>query len=276
MAINPCKIKKMKTTIVLTIALAIMIISACKKNGELQIEKDVIQISASSYWADETGLATLMWNDTLLLDSMGKTKDRIGQKVVEKAAGQQRLQLKNRKTGERLIDTLLDIPGHFLSFTILQLEKTGKPQLLINKKGEATSPDKRQMGFSYSDPQLPEKLTLELYRVTMINAITPGAGMDVPVAVFENLQRGRFTGFTTINYYPGFDMNARMVFKLKDAVTNAYLPNADQIDPAKYQKGGRMFLNAGALKDVGTIIFDITRNTAGSPVKYNSNQLAGF
>ncbi len=250
-------------------------LAACKKEGTLQVEKNIMEMSATSYWADETAVSALTWNNEVLLDSMSKTKSSINNKIVEKAGGKQHLQLKNLKSGETWVDTLLDIPASFISFTILQLEKTGKPQFLLNTKGEGSSPNKRKIGFSYSDPELPAKLTLELYRVKMINAITPGEGMNAPYAVFENLERGKFTGFITIDYAAGFE-TGRFVFKLKDAATNTYLPNADQIDPVRYTKGGRMFMTATAFKDVGNAIFDIKRLAGSTTVTYSSTQLAGF
>ncbi|SIO09892.1 hypothetical protein [Chitinophaga niabensis] len=263
----------MKRNILLVLFICL---AACKKEGNLQVEKNIMEMSATSYWADETAVSALTWNNEVLLDSMSKTKSSINRKIVEKGNGKQHLQLKNLKSGETWIDTLLDIPASFVSFTILQFEKTGKPQFLLNAKGESSSPDKRKVGFSYSDPELPEKLTLELYRVKMLNAITPGEGMNAPIAVFENLQRGKFTGFTTIDYFAGFETGVRFVFKLKDAATNTYLPNADQIDPARYAKGGRMFLTATALKDIGSAIFDIKRAVNGTAITYSSTQLAGF
>lgn len=262
----------MKRNILLVLFICL---AACKKEGTLQAEKNIMEMSATSYWADETAVSALTWNNVVLLDSMSKVKSSINGRIVEKGNGKQHLQLKNLKSGETWIDTLLDVPASFVSFTILQFEKTGKPQFLLNAKGES-SPDKRKVGFSYSDPELPENLTLELYRVKMLNAITPGEGMNAPIAVFENLQRGKFTGFTTIDYFAGFEANVRMVFKLKDAKTNVYLPNADQIDPARYTKGGRMFLTATAFKDAGNVIFDIKRTVNGAVINYSSTQLAGF
>lgn len=263
----------MKRNILLVLFICL---AACKKEGTLHVEKNIIKMSVTSYWADETAASALTWNNVVLLDSMSKAKSLLNGKIVEKVNGKQHLQLKNLKSGETWIDTLLDIPSSFVSFTILQFEKTGKPQFLLNTKGESASPDKRKVGFSYSDPELPEKLTLELYRVKMINAVTPGEGMNAPIAVFENLERGKFIGFTTIDYFAGFETGARMVFKLKNATTNVYLPNADQIDPVKYTKGGRLILTTTAFKDAGSVIFDIKRVVAGSVITYNSNQLAGF
>lgn len=253
-------------------------LAACKKEGALQEETHIMNVSANSYWADETAASAVTWNNAVIWDSLGKAQSGFNGRIAEKKGnGQQHLQLKNLSNGEIWLDTLLNTSENFVSFTILQFEKTAKPQFLLNNKGEAPSPDKRKIGFSYSDPELPEKLTLELYRVKMINAVTPGEGMTTPIVIFENLQRGKFTGFTTINYFAGWETNVRFVYKLKNATTGAYLPNGDVLDPARYTKGGRFVISVNALKDIGSAIFDIRRNVAnGVTTSYISNQLAGF
>jgi hypothetical protein len=252
-------------------------LAACKKEGTLQEETHIMKVSVNSYWADETAASAVTWNNAVIWDSLGKAQNSFNGKIVEKKGDAQHLQLKNLSNGEIWLDTLLNTSENFVSFTILQFEKTAKPQFLLNTKGEAQAPDKRKIGFSYSDPELPEKLTLELYRVKMINAVTPGEGMTAPIAVFENLERGKFTGFTTINYFAGWESGVRFVYKLKNATTGAYLPNGDVLDPARYTKGGRFTINANALRDIGSAIFDIKRNIAnGITTSYVSVQLAGF
>ncbi|MRG46136.1 hypothetical protein GFS24_13490 [Chitinophaga sp. SYP-B3965] len=264
----------MKRNILLLLSICL---AACTKEGTLQEEKHILEISASSYWADETAVSALTWNDALVMDSMSKVKNGFNKRIVEKVGGQQHLKLKDLRDGQIWMDTLLDISDNFVSITILQFEKTGKPQFLLNKRGEAAAPDKRKIGFTFSDPELPEKLTLELYRVKMINPITPGEGMTEPIVIFENIQRGKFTGFTTINYFTGFETGVRFVYKLKNAATNTYLLNGDVIDPARYTKGGRFNLNANSLRDFGSSIYDIKRNVAGGVVtSYVSNYLAAF
>lgn len=263
-----------KSFLVLSIAALPVCLGACKKEGVLQTEPEIMKVSVNSYWADPEALSSLTLSNTLLIDSISQSKANINNVIIGKTGGQQHLQLRNLKTGEIWIDSLLDIPGHFLSMRILQLQQEDAPQLIIGGD-ETPDPAKRNIGFNYSDPDLPETLTLELYRVIVQAPNIIVSGTDEPIALFEHVQRGKFTGFTVIDYYTDFE-KARFVFKLKDEKTNEYLPNADAIDPLRYQKGGRMSVPSN-MSNFDSYIFSIRRNVAGSGnITYNTGLLVSY
>ncbi len=251
-----------------------VLLAACKKDGTLFTEKEIIRVSVASYWADAEAVSSLTISNTLMADSFGSRQPVVSGKVIGRVSGKQQVQLKNLKTGSVWLDTALDIPGNDLSVRILQLEKEKAPQLLVSNN-EAPDPSKRYFGFTYSDPNLPESLTLELYAMVVQTPNIIISGGDKPAAVFENIERGRFIGFTDIAYFAGFE-NRRFVFKLKNAKTGEYLPNADALDPFRYQKGGRMAVRTNMNTDAN-YIFDIKRNVASTGnITYRSDILVAY
>ncbi|RPE09396.1 hypothetical protein EGT74_20595 [Chitinophaga lutea] len=247
---------------------------ACKKEGVLQVEKEIVNVSISSFWAEPEVVTTLRMDNVILSDSFGTKMPLVINQTIEKVKGKQHLTLTDRKTGNVWIDTSLTVNGNFFSASILQLGE-GVPQLIV-KNEEQSDPAKKNFGFYYTDPNLPGALELELYRV-VVNGSTIVSGADAPYAVFKGLTKGKFLGFTGIPYAKGFGVGERIVFKLKNAQTGEYVPNAGEIDPIRYTKGGRFFLPGAAnLESMANHIFSIRVNVRPTGNTYTANSLVSY
>lgn len=274
--LNNDQLLKRKSMRINLIVAAIMMLSttvACKKTGTLQTETGILKADIMSYWTDPEALAALTINTTLVIDSMGAARSGANGRIVDKAEGKQRLRLKNLRTGNFWLDTLLDTPDQYMTITLLQLESGAQP-VLVNK--EIVSPDTRNLGFSFSDPNLPASMVLEFFAVKM-NGRVPESGMDVPIAIYDNLKRGVFTGFLPISSSILTSSSYRFLYKLKDAATNEYLPNAGTIDPVRFQTGGRIITSSSTFEKETNHIFTVTRKvqTTGT-INYSSARIVAY
>lgn len=265
----------MKCLLLPVFLVSFLFLNACKKEGVLHEDKQIIEVAFSSFWTDPAAVSTLTMGSTMLTDSFSSKNPKVVKQVIEKTSGNQRVMLKDNKTGRIWFDTSLLVKGGFFSATILQLGESA-PQLVM-ANDEQMDPAKRDFGFYYSDPTLPDSLTLELYRVIVTtNVIVSGA--DKPYIVFNGIVNGKFSGFTAVPYYYGFGRQTeRVVFKLKNAKTGEYLPNAGEIDPLRYTKGGRMTVPVEAtMEAMYHHIFSIKVNVRPTGNTYISSTIVSY
>lgn len=261
--------------LLLSISTGLLIfLGACKKEGVLNGEKEIMSVSVSSFWLEPEVVATLKMGNILLSDSFGTKMPMVLGRTIEKAKGDQRLTLTDHKTGKVWIDTSVTVAGGFFSASILQLGE-GTPQLVVRSQ-EQSDPSKKNFGFFYTDPNLPETLVLEFYRV-VVNGSTIVSGADAPYAVFNDLAKGKLLRFTSIPYPKGFGVGERMVFKLKNPKTGEYLPNAGEIDPIRYAKGGRLNLPGSVnLEGLSNHIFSIKVVVRATGNTYSAASLVSY
>ncbi len=267
----------MKVSLVTILAVLLFMLPACKKEGIMLSQKEVMQTSVSSFWIDPQFRGILSINGKVLIDSIGATRHSSGNIIVEKMPGTQRLQLKNLKDGSFLLDTLLKVDGAFLSLRILHLIADSKPIIEINPVITPPTLDKRNFGFVFSDPVLPDVITMEVYRVTTIRGGVITAGGDVPAGVFENLQKGKLNMFEIA--YNGLQ-NAIFLYKIKDGLTGTYLPNGNGFNGngSSSNNSARLAINSGDanFKNFITTIFDVKTYVATGALRYASDRLVSY
>jgi hypothetical protein len=267
----------MKVFVVIVLTILLFMLPACKKDGVIINQKAVMQTSVNSFWIDPQFIGALSINGKILIDSIGSLKPALGNVIIEKMPGSQRLQLKNLKDGSFLLDTLLNVEGPFLNLRILQLLADNKPVVEVNPIATSLTFDKRSFGFVFSDPLLPDAITMEVYRVTTIRGGIITAGGDVPVSVFENLQKGKLNIFEIS--YDGLQ-NAIFLYKIKNTLTGTYLPNGNGFNGngSNSNNSAKLAINTGDtnFKNFMTSIFDVKTYVVTGILKYASDRLVSY
>ncbi|MGN7721901.1 hypothetical protein [Chitinophaga sp. 22620] len=219
-----------------------VLMASCNKDGELEKNTQIIQLTVSSFSTDPEAAFSVNINGELVSDSL--YNNHRASKTIVRQDGMQHLVVKKETNDSTLLDTLINMPENIATVTLLQLDPGSVPTL-VNGGASDVPEDRKMLAFFYSDSVLPEALGVELYACYYDLDTRELLGIDT-LAKFDKVIRGELTGFKMVKDSVPGNTTIAYFFQLLDA---AGVPFADVLQPFVPERatGSRFDFNKGAL-----------------------------
>jgi hypothetical protein len=256
------------------LAYSVSMTSACNKDGELQKNAQIIQLTVSIFSTDPEAAFSVGVNEDLVSDSL-YNNHQVSKMVIRKE-GMQHLVVKKEANDSTLLDTLINIPGNTAAVTLLQLGP-GTTPALVNSNSAEVPENRKMLAFFYSDHVLPEVLGVELY--TCYYDLNTGETLAIDtLAKFDKIKRNELTAFRMVkDSITPANIGSAYFFQLLDADTGVPFSNMLQpFNPARLT-GARFDFNKGVLGTENYYINNLTgTNLANGKLLTRSSRLLSY
>jgi hypothetical protein len=197
--------------------LLLLLLASCQKNAPLIKQPVIAEVFVTMISNVPDASFRLYMNDELVHDSL--THSNNGRKVFTMNADSTgHMRLLDRKTGQQLMDTTIDITGKYIDLVILQLQADQAP--IVMKKPEEEVPDGFiQNAFLFTDPYLPATFDLNVYPVYQDYSTGP-------VLRLNGIQKGVLTEYNLMDLRPNANGAEFAIFLLEpiDRTTGTAYP----------------------------------------------------
>lgn len=204
--------------------LLLLLLVSCQKNAPLIGQPVIAEISMTMISTVPEASFRVFMNDELVHDSL--VHGNIERKIIAvNADSTGRLQLVDRKTGQQVMDTMINFTSKYLNLVLLQLQEDQPPTMM--KKPEEEVPDGFiQSAFLFTDHYMPATFDLNIYPV--YEDLTAG-----PVIRINGIQKGVLTEYKLLDLRPNASGVPLAVFFLEpvDATTGVAYPIGNPYTP---------------------------------------------